>query len=127
MVVSSKVHLQKGGSGKALVILHDDVGSAGWLPFYEELARHFAGYVPSHPGYDKPILEETRPSILALWGNDGAVSNEDSMNSIRLLGQEVMPALREIGDELELNSPFDLNTPVSFANTPAEELTPAKA
>ena len=75
----------------------------------------------------KPILEETRPSILALWGNDGAVSHEDSMDCIRLLGQEVMPALREIGDELELNSPFDLNTPVSFAHTPAEELSPAKA
>ncbi len=60
-VVSSKVHLRKGGSGEALVILHDDVGSPGWLPFYEEL------------------------------------------------------------------SPFDLNTPVRSAHTPAEEITPAKA
>ena len=74
----------------------------------------------------RPILEETRPSILALWGNDGAVSHEDSMDCIRLMGQEVMPALREIGDELGLNSPFDLDTPVSFAHTPAEELSPAK-
>ena len=52
-VVSCKVHLRKGGRGEALVILHDDVGSPGWLPFYEELARHFAVYVPSHPGYGK--------------------------------------------------------------------------
>ena len=74
----------------------------------------------------RPILEETRPSILALWGNDGAVSHEDSMDCIRLMGQEVMPALREIGDELGLDSPFDLDTPVSFAHTPAEELSPAK-
>ena len=62
------------------------------------------------------ILEETRPSILALWGNDGKVDHEDSMECIRLLGQEVMPALREIGDELELNSPFDVNSPVSLAH-----------
>ncbi len=52
-VVSCKVHLRKGGRGGALVILHDDVGSPGWLPFYEELARHFTVYVPSHPGYGK--------------------------------------------------------------------------
>ncbi len=35
------------------------------------------------------------------------------MSYIRLMGQEVLPALREIGKELGLNSPFDLNTPVS--------------
>jgi alkanesulfonate monooxygenase SsuD/methylene tetrahydromethanopterin reductase-like flavin-dependent oxidoreductase (luciferase family) len=61
------------------------------------------------------IVEETRPSILALWGNDGKVSHEDSMTCIRLLGQEVMPAIREIGDKLGLKSPFEANTPVSLA------------
>ena len=60
-------------------------------------------------------LEETRPSIVALWGNDGRISHEDSMSYIRLMGQEVLPALREIGKELGLNSPFELNTPVSRA------------
>ena len=60
-------------------------------------------------------MEETRPSILALWGNDGRISHEDSMSYIRLMGQEVLPALREIGKELGLDSPFDLNTPVSRA------------
>jgi hypothetical protein len=33
-----------------------------------------------------------------------------------------MPALREIGKELDLNSPFELNTPVSLQFTPQEEL-----
>ena len=68
------------------------------------------------------ILEETRPSILALWGNDGKVSHQDSMTCIRLLGREVMPALREIGNGLGLNSPFELNTPVSLAATPKSEM-----
>jgi alkanesulfonate monooxygenase SsuD/methylene tetrahydromethanopterin reductase-like flavin-dependent oxidoreductase (luciferase family) len=58
-------------------------------------------------------LEETRPSIVGLWGNDGRISHEDSKSYIRLMGQEVLPALREIGQELGLNSPFDLNSPVS--------------
>ena len=60
------------------------------------------------------IVEETRPSILALWGNDGQVNHADSMDCIRLLGQEVMPAIREIGDKLGLKSPFEANSPVSL-------------
>ena len=68
------------------------------------------------------ILEMARPSILGLWANDGRVSHEDSMTCIRLLGQEVMPALREIGKELGLASPFELNTPVSLDATPKEDL-----
>jgi hypothetical protein len=63
----------------------------------------------------KVIVEETRPSILALWGNDGNVSHQDSKTCIRLLGQEVMPAVREIGDTLGLKSPFEANSPVSLA------------
>jgi alkanesulfonate monooxygenase SsuD/methylene tetrahydromethanopterin reductase-like flavin-dependent oxidoreductase (luciferase family) len=73
------------------------------------------------------ILEETRPSILALWGNDGRVSHEDSKDCIRLMGAEVLPRLREIGKELELLSPFDLNTPVSLQFTPKDELAHAAA
>jgi hypothetical protein len=43
------------------------------------------------------------------------------------MGQEVMPALREIGDALGLKSPFELNTPVSLAQTPAAALHPVQA
>ena len=39
-------------------------------------------------------MEETRPGIFALWGNDGKVNHEDSKLCIRLMGEEVMPALR---------------------------------
>ena len=73
------------------------------------------------------FLEKTRPSILALWANDGRVDHKDSMTCIRLLGQEVVPALREIGDELGLKSPFELDTPVSLAATPADQLHPVAA
>jgi hypothetical protein len=58
------------------------------------------------------VLEETRPGIYALWGNDGSVSDEDARTCIRLMGQEVMPAMREIGKELGLNSPFEVDAPV---------------
>jgi alkanesulfonate monooxygenase SsuD/methylene tetrahydromethanopterin reductase-like flavin-dependent oxidoreductase (luciferase family) len=65
------------------------------------------------------LLEETRPSILAFWASDGFVGHQDAMTCIRLLGQEVLPALREIGKELELWSPFEANAPVSLAHAAA--------
>ena len=70
------------------------------------------------------IMEEIRPSILILWGNDGKTSHEDSMSCIRLMGQEVMPAVKEIGDKLGIKSPFELNSPVSLQFTPKEQLKP---
>ena len=54
----------------------------------------------------REILSEMRPGILAIWTNDGAISHEDSMRCLELMGQEVLPALREIGEELELTDPF---------------------
>ena len=59
------------------------------------------------------LLEETRPGIFAFWGNDGTVSHEDAKTCIRLLGQEVFPAVREMAKEFDLKSPFETNQPVS--------------
>ena len=54
----------------------------------------------------REVLSEMRPGILAIWTNDGTISHEDSMRCLELMGQEVLPALREIGEELELTDPF---------------------
>ena len=54
----------------------------------------------------REILSEMRPGILAIWTNDGTISHEDSMRCLELMGREVLPALREIGEELELTDPF---------------------
>jgi len=60
------------------------------------------------------LLEETRPSIMGFWASDGFVSSEDTKTCIRLLGQDVLPALRDIGKELGLWSPFEANAPTSI-------------
>ena len=62
---------------------------------------------------------------MALWGNDGKVSHEDSKTCIRLLGQEVLPQLRETAKGLGLMSPFEANTPVSLAETPGHQQSAA--
>jgi hypothetical protein len=59
------------------------------------------------------LLEETRLGILAFWGNNGTVSHQDAKTCIRLLGQEVFPAVREMAKEFDLKSPFETNQPVS--------------
>ena len=67
-----KVHMMKSGTGKPLLLFQDDLGSPGWLPFCEDLARSFSVYVPSHPGFGKSErpdwMRSTRDLALShLW------------------------------------------------------------
>lgn len=55
----------------------------------------------------REVLAVLRPGILGVWTNDGSISHEDSMRCLELMGQEVIPALRDIGAELELTDPFE--------------------
>ncbi len=72
----------------------------------------------------KVVLDNNRVGIIALWGNDGRIDHEDSMTCIRLMGQEVIPAIKDYADQQGLKGPFDLDTPVSLAQTPKEQLHP---
>jgi hypothetical protein len=51
------------------------------------------------------ILEVLRPGIFSFW-LDGPLALADRRNCVRLIGQEVLPELREIGKELGLEDPF---------------------
>ena len=55
------------------------------------------------------VLEYLRPGTVFFWDGDGAMTHEDSMRSLRLMGEEVLPAVREIADELELRGPFEVD------------------
>ena len=67
------------------------------------------------------VLEYLRPGSIFFWDGDGAMTHDDAMRSLRLMGEEVLPAVREIADELELPSSFDVNpaTGKPFEETPA--------
>ena len=58
----------------------------------------------------REVLQELRPGSIFLWDGDGAMTHEDSMRSLTLMGEEVIPAIREMGEELELFSPFERDT-----------------
>lgn len=58
-----QVHLMKGGTGPPLLLFQDDIGSPGWLSFYDELARRFTVYVPEHPGFGQSERPEWMRSV----------------------------------------------------------------
>jgi len=56
-VAGASIRYLKGGAGPALLALHSVEGNLGWLPLYDELARRFTVYAPTHPGFagsDRP-------------------------------------------------------------------------
>ena len=55
------------------------------------------------------VLEYLRPGSIFFWDGDGAMTHDDQMRSLRLMGEEIIPAVREMGKELELFSPFEIN------------------
>ena len=63
-----------------------------------------------------------RPGTIFFWDGDGAMSHDDAMRSLRLMGSEVLPAVREMAKELDLKGPFEIdpatNKPVVGQNEP---------
>jgi alkanesulfonate monooxygenase SsuD/methylene tetrahydromethanopterin reductase-like flavin-dependent oxidoreductase (luciferase family) len=55
------------------------------------------------------VLEYLRPGSIFFWDGDGAMTHEDQMRSLRLMGAEIIPAVREMGEELELFGPFEVD------------------
>jgi alkanesulfonate monooxygenase SsuD/methylene tetrahydromethanopterin reductase-like flavin-dependent oxidoreductase (luciferase family) len=55
------------------------------------------------------VLETLRPGQIFFWDGDGAMSHEDAMRSLKLMGSEIIPAVREMGRELDLPDSFEIN------------------
>ncbi len=55
------------------------------------------------------VLEYLRPGSIFFWDGDGAMTHDDQMRSLRLMGEEVIPAMREMAEELELPGPFEVD------------------
>ena len=55
------------------------------------------------------VLETIRPGSIFFWDGDGAMTHDDAMRSLRLMGQEVLPAVREMAKELDLPGPFEVD------------------
>jgi len=70
------------------------------------------------------VLETLRPGTIFFWDGDGAMTHEDSMRSLKLMGSDVLPAVRDIAEELDLKSSFEVDT---HTNEPIPQLEEAGA
>ena len=98
-------------------------GSILNAPYEDQLQTH--SIITGTPDTVLPkirhVLEYIRPGSIFFWDGDGAMTHEDSMRSLRLFGQEVLPAVKKMGKELGLDSPFEVDpaTGKRFEPTPA--------
>jgi alkanesulfonate monooxygenase SsuD/methylene tetrahydromethanopterin reductase-like flavin-dependent oxidoreductase (luciferase family) len=56
------------------------------------------------------VLETLRPGTIFFWDGDGAMTHDDSMRSLKLMGSDVLPAVKEMARELDLPSSFEVDT-----------------
>ncbi len=80
-------------------------------PFEEQAADYtiIAGTPETVIPKIRHVMEYLRPGSIFFWDGDGAMTHDDQMRSLRLMGEEVIPAVKEIGKELELFSPFEVD------------------
>jgi pimeloyl-ACP methyl ester carboxylesterase len=62
-VAGLRIQVQKAGSGPPLLLLPDDIGVPGWLPFHQELAASFSICLVSHPGFGRSDRPEWARSV----------------------------------------------------------------
>ena len=65
------------------------------------------------------ILEVMRPGVLILRTGEGTMTHGETIKSLKLLGEEVIPALKEIGKELGLDGPLEVD-PATNERIPVE-------
>lgn len=51
VVAGKKIQMNVGGDGPPLVYLHSASGETEWMPFHEDLSKHFTVHAPAHPGF----------------------------------------------------------------------------
>ena len=84
--------------------------SAGQPDAYEQEVKRY-GIISGTPKNVIPkvryVLEYLRPGTAILWDGDGSQTHEDTMRSNRLMGQEIIPAMKEMAKEFDLKSPYE--------------------
>jgi len=86
--------------------LYGGVDAAGWDKVVES-NRVIIGNPDTVIKKVREVLTALRPGILGVWTNDGTISHKDTMRCLQLMEKEVLPALKEMGKELNLPGPFE--------------------
>lgn len=96
-------------------------GGSGRLGYDEQLENYsiISGTPKTVLPKIRHVLEYLRPGTITFWDGDGSMTHDDAMRSLRLMGEEILPAVREMGKELALTSPFEVDPATGQRLTPA--------
>jgi len=85
-VVGSDLTILRGGSGKPLLVLHDELGFPGWLKWNAALAEKRELVIPMHPGYGVSPAPEWIRTIRDLAGFYSILVREQKLAPIDVIG-----------------------------------------
>ncbi len=85
-VAGTELVFIKGGSGKPLLVLHEELGHPGWLQWHSALAKERTLYIPLHPGFGKSPRVEWISNIRDLACFYSRVLREQRLCPIDVIG-----------------------------------------
>ncbi|MBI3301452.1 MAG: alpha/beta hydrolase [Deltaproteobacteria bacterium] len=85
-VAGTDLTLIQGGTGRPLLVLHEELGFPGWLRWNSELARSHTLVIPHHPGFGKSPRVEWVRGIRDLAGFYARVLRERGLAPADVIG-----------------------------------------
>jgi pimeloyl-ACP methyl ester carboxylesterase len=85
-VAGTNLTLIQGGTGRPLLVLHEELGYPGWLRWNSELARTHSLVIPHHPGFGKSPRVEWISNIRDMAGFYARVVRERGLAPVDVIG-----------------------------------------
>jgi pimeloyl-ACP methyl ester carboxylesterase len=85
-IAGTKLVLVRGGSGRPLIMFHDELGYPGWMKWNEELAKEHELIIPLQPGFGKTPKVEWIRNYRDLGGFYAMVLREMKLDPIDVIG-----------------------------------------
>lgn len=85
-VAGTELTCIQGGSGKPLLVLHEEIGHPGWLRWHSELARSRTVIIPQHPGFGKSPAVPWVRNVRDLAGFYARVIREQGWSPVDVIG-----------------------------------------
>ncbi len=85
-VAGAQLAIVKGGSGKPLLIFHDELGYPGWMTWNETIAHDRTLFIPLQPGYGKTPKLDWVMNFRDLAGFYSQVVRELKLDPVDVIG-----------------------------------------
>ena len=85
-VAGAELSLIKGGTGRPLLVLHEELGHPGWLRWHAALAQSHALHIPLHPGFGVSPRVEWISSVRDLAGFYSRVLRDMGLSPVDVIG-----------------------------------------